>query len=167
LAAALLEVAEPATPPIYNCSLGFRRGNLFAQRQDIWQMDAPPKVLVVEDFEDLRKLVAVYLGACGYQVLEAANGKAAIQTARSGNPNLILLDIRLPDINGVDVVRELRKSSQTKHVPIVGWSAEAESNPQREMLRRAGISDYIQKPTSLKDLDAVIERFLPKPKRKH
>jgi DNA-binding response OmpR family regulator len=130
-------------------------------------MDSPPRVLVVEDFEDLRKLVAVYLGARGYQVLEAANGKAAIQTAISGKPNLILLDIRLPDINGVDVVRELRKSSQTKKVPIVGWSAEFGSNPQREMLRRAGITDYVEKPTRLKDLDAVIERFLPKSKHQH
>ena len=130
-------------------------------------MDSPPKVLVVEDFEDLRRLVATYLDSRGYRVFEAANGKVAIQTARSEKPHLILLDIRLPDINGVDVVRELRKLSQTKHVPIVGWSAESESHPQREMLRRVGISDYIQKPTSLKQLDAVIERFLPKSKQQH
>ena len=130
-------------------------------------MDFPPCVLVVEDFADLRRLVALYLHARGYQVLEAANGKTAIQTAQSGNPNLILLDIRLPDINGVDVIRELRQLSETKHVPIVGWSAESESNPQREMLRRAGISDYIQKPTSLKQLDAVIKRFLPESKQQH
>ena len=100
-------------------------------------MDSPPKVLVVEDFEDLRRLVASYLDSRGYQVFEATNGKVAIQTARSEKPHLILLDIRLPDINGVDVVRELRKLSQTKHVPIIGWSAESGSNPQREMLRRA------------------------------
>ena len=83
-------------------------------------MDSPPRVLVVEDFEDLRKLVAIYLHACDYQVLEDANGKAAIQTVISGNPNLILSDIRLPDINGVEVVTKLRKFSQTKRVPIVG-----------------------------------------------
>ena len=61
-------------------------------------MDSPPKVLVVEDFEDLRRLVASYLDSRGYQVFEAANGKVAIQTARSEKPHLILLDIRLPDI---------------------------------------------------------------------
>jgi len=120
------------------------------------------RVLIVEDFEDLRKLVAVYLGGRGYQVLQAGSGEAAIQAAKSGNPHLILLDIRLPDISGLEVVRELRKLSQTKHVPIIGWSAESGSNPQREMLRHAGISHYIQKPTSLKELDAVIKRFLPK-----
>ena len=129
-------------------------------------MDSTPKVLVVEDFEDLR-LVARYLDSRGYHVLQAANGKVAIQTARREKPQLILLDIRLPDLNGVDVVKELRKFSRTKRVPIVVWSAEYGSSPQREMLWRAGISDYIQKPTSLKELDAVIERFLPKSKQQH
>ena len=130
-------------------------------------MASPRTVLLVEDFEDLRKLVAFYLDSHGYQVLEVANGKAAIQTAISGKPNLILLDIRLPDISGLDVVRELRKLSQTRKVPIVGWSAESGSNPQREMLRQAGMTDYVEKPTRLKDLDAVIERFLPKSKQQH
>ena len=131
------------------------------------QKDSPPRVLVVEDFEDLRKLVAVYLGDRGFQVLEAKNGKTAIQTAKTGSPDLILLDIRLPDTTGLDVVRELRKLSQTKHIPIIGWSAESGSNPQREILRRAGISDYIEKPTSLKELDAVIKRFLPPSTKEH
>jgi len=140
-------------------------GGIFSRRQHV--MASPRRVLLVEDFEDLRKLVAFYLDARGYQVLEAPNGKAAIQTAISGKPNLILLDIRLPDINGVDVVRELRKLSQTKKTPIIGWSADPGLNPQRQMLRQAGISHYIQKPTSLKDLDAVIERFLPKSKQQH
>ena len=130
-------------------------------------MDSTPKILVVEDFEDLLRLVASYLDSRGYHVLQAANGKVAIQTARREKPQLILLDIRLPDLNGVDVVKELRKLSRTKRVPIVVWSAEAGSTPQREMLRRAGISDYIQKPTSLKELNTVIERFLPKSKQQH
>ena len=130
-------------------------------------MDSPPKVLVVEDFEDLRRLVASYLDSRGYQVFEAANGKVAIQTAKSEKLHLILLDIRLPDINGVDVVRELRKLSQTKHVPIIGWSAETGLNPQRELLQQAGISAYTEKPTRLNELDRLIERFLPKSKQQH
>jgi len=119
-----------------------------------------PCVLVVEDFEDLRKLVAFYLSARGYQVLEAANGQSAIKTAINKKPNFILLDLRLPDVNGLEVARELRKSPQTEHIPIVGWSADFRSNPQQETLRRAGIVDYLQKPIKLKDLDAIIERFL-------
>ena len=126
-----------------------------------------PCVLVVEDFEDLRKLVAFYLTARGYQILEAVNGRSAIKTAINGKPNFILLDLRLPDVNGLEVARELRKSPQTERVPIVGWSADFRSNPQLEALRRAGIVDYLQKPIKLKDLDAIIERFLSKTQQQH
>jgi len=125
------------------------------------------RVLIGEDFKDLRKLVAFYLGAHGYQVLEAANGKAAIKTATSGKPHLILLDFRLPYMNGPDVVRELRRLSQPKHVPIIGWSGDSRSNAQQETLRQAGIYHYIQKPTCLKELDPAIERLLPKSKKQH
>ena len=123
-----------------------------------------PTVLIVEDFEDLRKLVGFYLGARGYQVLEAANGRTAIQTALSENPDFILLDLRLPDLNGVEVARELRKAPQTENIPIVGWSADSRLNRQRKSLQDVGIADYLEKPTTLKDLDGVIERFLPKSK---
>jgi DNA-binding response OmpR family regulator len=127
----------------------------------------PPRILIVEDFEDLRNLVVTYLSSRGYQVIQASTGQGAIQTAITGNPSLILLDIRLPDINGVDVVRELRKLSQTKHVPIIGWSAEPRANPQRELLQQAGISAYIEKPTKLNELDRLIERLLPTSKQQH
>ena len=106
--------------------------------------------------------MAFYLNALGYQVLEAANGRAAIQSAITGNPNFILLDFRLPDINGVDLARELRKLPQIKNIPIVGWSADSGSTTYRDILRQAGIVEYLQKPIRLKDLDATIERFLPK-----
>ena len=124
----------------------------------------PCRVLLVEDFEELRSLVAFYLKGRGYQVLEAANGRTAIQTAVSGNPNLILLDLRLPDIDGVELVHELRQLAQTKNVPIVVWTADSRLNRQRETLRQAGIVDYLEKPIRLNDLGAVIERFLPRSK---
>jgi CheY-like chemotaxis protein len=114
----------------------------------------------------LRKLVGFYLDSRGYQVLEAANGKAAIQTALSENPDFILLDLRLPDLNGIEVARELRKAPQTEHIPIVGWSADSRLNRQRKSLQDVGIADYLEKPTTLKDLDGVIERFLPKSKQR-
>ena len=128
-------------------------------------MDSPRRVLIVEDFEDLRKLVAIYLVARGYQVLEAANGRAAIQTAINENPDLILLDLWLPDINGMAVAGVLHKLPLTENIPILGWSADCRLNLQREALRRAGIVEYLEKPIKFKDLDAVIERFLPKSKQ--
>ena len=103
-----------------------------------------------------------YLNARGYQVLEAANGRAAIQSAISGNPKFVLLDFRLPDTNGVDLAEELRKLPQIKNIPIVGWSADSGSSTFRDTLRRAGIVEYLQKPIRLKDLNAIIDRFLPR-----
>jgi CheY-like chemotaxis protein len=138
----------------------------FSRKGKALHTDSPPRVLLVEDFEDLRKQVSLYLSNCGYQVLEAPNGRAAIQTALSGKPNFILIDFRLPDMNGVELARELRKLPQTEHIPIVGWSADSR-NPQRETLRQAGITEYLEKPIRLKDLDAVIERFVPKSKKPH
>jgi DNA-binding response OmpR family regulator len=121
------------------------------------------KILVVEDFEDLRSLITVYLSARGYEVLEAPTGRAAIETAITGNPNFILLDLRLPDVSGVEVARELHKLPQTEHIPIVGWTADCGSKPYEEVLRRAGIIDCLEKPVSMRELEAVIQRFVPTP----
>jgi len=126
-----------------------------------------PRLLIVEDFEDLRKLVALYLDARGYHVIEAANGRTAMESAKAGKPDFILLDLRLPDVSGVEVARELRKLPQTENIPIVGWSADFKSNPQQKLLQHAGITDYLQKPTALKDIYAIVERFLPIPERQN
>ena len=106
-------------------------------------------------------MVTGYLCARGYEVLEAPTGRAAIQTAINRNPNFILLDLRLPDISGVEVARELRKLPQTEHIPIVGWTADCGSKPYEELLRRAGIIDCLEKPISMRELEAVIQRFVP------
>ena len=91
------------------------------------------KILIVEDFEDLRNLVSVYLGTRGYDVLEACTGRAAIEIAVIGNPKLILLDLRLPDMNGLEVARELRKLPQTEHIPIVGGQVTASQSRRRKL----------------------------------
>jgi DNA-binding response OmpR family regulator len=124
---------------------------------------ASQKILIVEDFEDLRNLVSLYLCARGYEVLEARTGRTAIKIALSANPNLILLDLRLPDMNGLDVARELRKSPQIEHVPIVGWTADCGSRPHEKVWREAGLADCVEKPVSMRELEAVIDRFIPTP----
>jgi DNA-binding response OmpR family regulator len=121
---------------------------------------ASPKILIVEDFDDLRNLVIFYLCAHGYDVLEAPTGRAAIEIAVTGNPKLVLLDLRLPDISGVEVARGLRKLPQTEHIPILAWTADCRSKPTEEVWRRAGISDCLEKPVSMRELEAAIERFV-------
>ena len=118
-------------------------------------------ILVVEDYEDLRNAVAFFLRAHGYEVLQTATGNAAIQIATNQSPNLVLVDLRLPDINGVEVARELRKIPNTAHIPVVGWSADCDSEPRRQALINAGLHDCIQKPVSFRELEAVVSRFVP------
>src|SRR5215467_2316764 len=97
-------------------------------------------ILVVEDYGDLRRLVASFLRARGYQVLQASTGKAAIQIAIGVNPNLLLLDQRLPDMDGAEVARELRKIPKTAHIPVVAWTADW-SISRRQALIKAGLHD--------------------------
>ena len=122
-----------------------------------------PRVLIVEDFEDLRKLVVFLLDSRGYEVIEAENGKVAINAAIRRNPSFILLDLRLPDMNGVEVARTLRNRSETKHIPIVGWTADdCKSKRLQDALLSAGIVSSIQKPVLFKELEAAIDRFMLK-----
>ncbi len=127
------------------------------------QKQAAPKILIADDYDTLRQLMAVYLGHCGYHVLETANGRTAISTAIAADPKLILLDLRLPDINGIEVALRLREMPQTADIPIVGWTAYPVSKPQREALARAGFIDCLRKPVEPNVLVSLIERFVPKP----
>ena len=79
-------------------------------------------ILVVEDHKDLRELIVLFVHSRGYEVVQAANGADAIQKAVTTDPTFILLDIRLPDINGVEVARRIL--ALRPDIPIVGWTAE-------------------------------------------
>ncbi len=121
------------------------------------------KVLVVDDYEDLRKLARIFLESHGYEVLEAASGAEAISKAITAEPKLILLDLRLPDMSGLEVVRVLRTVSLTARVPIVGWTADYVSQSQRERLLGAGLTDCLQKSVSFTELVTLIEPFVQEP----
>ena len=124
---------------------------------------AVPRILVVDDFEDLRKLLAFYLGARGYEVIEAATGKAAIDTAIRKNPNFILLDLCLPDMNGVEVARSLQNLPETKPIPIVGWTADdCKSKRVQDSCLTPELLVLFEKPVLFKELEATIDRFLLK-----
>jgi CheY-like chemotaxis protein len=120
------------------------------------------RILLVEDLKTLRNLMAIYLGHRGYNVLEAATGAAAIETAIAKDPRLVLLDLRLPDMRGIEVARALRRMPQTAAIPIVGWTAYPVSEPHRQRLLRAGFVECLQKTVHPRAVEAVIERFVPK-----
>jgi two-component system response regulator ResD len=123
---------------------------------------ATPKILVVDDYENLRKLVATFLVRLNYTVLQAADGRTAIEIAIAEAPKFILLDLLLPDMSGIDVARQLREILHFKHTPIVGWSGNP--IPRQQALLRTSLTDCLLKPVAPRVLQALIERFVPNPK---
>jgi CheY-like chemotaxis protein len=119
------------------------------------------KILVVDDDENLRKLVATFLGRHDYTVLQAADGRTAIDIAIAEAPKFILLDLLLPDINGMEVARQLRQISQFKHIPIVGWTGNP--IPRQQAILRKNLTDCVLKPLAPRALRSLIERFLTNP----
>ena len=117
------------------------------------------RILIVEDNEDLRKMLAWVLQPHGYETLQAATGKEGIEKAIAAQPGLILLDIRLPDMNGVDVARAIKTNTRTAHIPIVGWSAYFGERWREEALR-AGMGAYMEKPLSAPVIEATIKQFI-------
>jgi two-component system, OmpR family, phosphate regulon response regulator PhoB len=116
-------------------------------------------VLLAEDDPDIRHLVAFKLGRAGLAVLEAADGRSALELARRTPPDLVVLDVRLPQLSGIEVCRELRAGPRTSDVPIIMVTAGA--RPQdMEQAYAAGATDYVVKPFSPRALLARIESAL-------
>ena len=119
-----------------------------------------PLILAVDDHEDNLLLLMEVLSTFECSVLTASNGESAVMLAQNYHPDLILLDIMLPDFNGVEVVHRLRQDHQTSQIPIIAVTALARGE-DRDRLLFAGCNDYICKPYILDDLEAIICRYLP------
>jgi CheY-like chemotaxis protein len=116
-------------------------------------------ILVVDDNEANLKLAQQALALWGYEVAVAALGEAAVEMARTHRPALILLDMGLPDIDGLEVLRRLRSMPETKDLPVVAMTAQAMVG-DRERFLAAGCDGYIEKPISLRSFRAEVERHL-------
>lgn len=123
----------------------------------------PFTVLYIEDNPDNRILVQRALEARGYRFLWAGNGTEGIELAKSDLPNVILLDINLPDIDGYEVARRLRSESTKNllYVPIIAVTANALRGDAEKALA-AGCDVYMSKPINIRELWARIEAFLPR-----
>jgi len=115
------------------------------------------RVLVVEDNEKNMKLVRDVLTASGYSTLEATTGGRAIELAREHAPNLVLMDIRLPDIDGVEALGRFRADARTASIPVLALTAQAMEG-DRERFLAAGFDGYISKPVNILDLLAAVRR---------
>lgn len=118
-------------------------------------------ILLVEDTEDNRFMMRRLLEMSGYQVVEATNGEEAVRLAQSEQPDVILMDLSLPVIDGLAATRAIRKLDGLGKVPIVAVSAHDTSDFQSDALA-AGCNSYITKPIDFSQLEVLIARLLGK-----
>ena len=128
-------------------------------RKDPSAFGAKPKILVVDDEPDALELVKVNLTNAGLEVVTAADGEAALQKARSALPSLILLDLMLPEVDGLEVCKILRRDPATKEIPIIMLTAKA-AEIDRVLGLELGADDYVTKPFSPRELVLRVKKVL-------
>jgi two-component system cell cycle response regulator DivK len=117
-------------------------------------------VLYVEDNEFNRKIVRHLLGRTSYRLLEAPDGEAGVATAREARPDLVIMDIQLPKLSGLDATRQLRSDPLTAGIPVIVITSFALAGDE-EKARAAGASAYLAKPYSPRELLQIIRELAP------
>jgi two-component system cell cycle response regulator DivK len=121
-------------------------------------MQAGAQILVVEDNERNMKLFRDVLAATGYRTLEATTGVQAVELATEHAPDLVLMDIQLPDIDGIEALGRLRTDDRTATLPVVALSAQAMEG-DRERFLAAGFDGYLAKPVNVADFLTTVKRY--------
>ena len=121
--------------------------------------DQGPLILVVDDYEDAREMYAEYLRFCGFRVAEARNGNEALEQAFSLMPDLILMDLSLPGMDGWEATRQLKADERTRQIPIVALTGHALAGAS-EGAKRAGCDSFVTKPCLPDDLVVEVRRML-------
>ena len=122
------------------------------------------KILIVEDDRDLCHIVQMHLELLGYDSILAVNGKEAVDLATSHLPDLIVMDIMLPVMDGLQATRLIREHPNTQSTPILAMTAKVTSEDKEECLR-SGCDDFIAKPFTSKQLTSIIEKLLKQDNR--
>ena len=117
------------------------------------------RILVVEDNEDSRFILVATLYCIGYETIEAKTGTQGVEKALSEKPDLIVMDLGLPGMSGIDAARAVKENLTTAHIPIIAYSAWSSSQWKEEALK-VGMVDYLEKPVSLELMKATIEKFI-------
>ncbi len=118
------------------------------------------KIVYVEDELEMIDLVKLILSRKGYDVIGAAGGREGLDIIREIIPDLVLLDLMMPDIEGWDVYQQIRADEATKHIPVIVVTAKAQNIDKVLGLHIAKVNDYISKPFSPQDLVASVEKVL-------
>ena len=119
------------------------------------------RILVVEDHEDNRQIVRDLLSANGYELTDALTGEEGVAFAKRDRPDLILMDIQLPGIDGYEATRRIKADPELRHIPIIVVTSYALSGDDQKAFA-AGCDGYVTKPFSPRLLLAKIREYLPK-----
>jgi len=121
--------------------------------------ETSPLILVVDDYQDAREMYAEYLQFSGFRVAEARNGNEAVERAFALKPDLILMDLSLPGMDGWEATRQLKADERTKHIPVVALTGHALAGAS-EGARKAGCDSFVTKPCLPDDLVVEVRRML-------
>ena len=116
-------------------------------------------ILIVEDNEKNRKLVRDVLQFRGYRTLEAETGEDGVRLAREHHPSLVLMDIQLPGIDGIEALTQLRRDAETRDIPIIAVTASAMTHDRQKILA-AGFDAYQTKPINVREFMTAVERAI-------
>lgn len=119
----------------------------------------PEKILIVDDNQDSRELAVKILKNAGYQMIEAADGEEALEKAVAENPDIILMDISIPKIDGYEVTRRLKSQVSFKNTPVIALTAHAMKGDKEKAID-AGCEGYISKPIDIHELPNQIKSYL-------
>jgi len=121
----------------------------------------PKKVMIVEDNELNMKLFRDLAEVSGYETLLTRSGLNVLELARRHRPDLILMDIQLPEVSGLDVTKQLKADAELRSIPVIAVTAFAMKGDE-ERIRQAGTEDYMSKPISVPHFIATLKKFLDK-----
>ncbi len=117
------------------------------------------RVLIVEDYDDAREMYAAYLSSSGFEMQQAANGQDAIRQALEAPPDIVVMDLSMPVMDGWETVRRLRTDERTAGIPVVALTGNVLTEYSRRA-RQSGFNGFLTKPCLPEDLEAEIRRVL-------
>jgi CheY-like chemotaxis protein len=115
-------------------------------------------VLVVDDYSDFRKIISIVLKRYGYDIIEAADGYEAVEKAVEEHPDMILLDLAMPVLDGIEAVKAIRRHGELENTPIVAITAYHDLYDEKA--RDAGCNDVLAKPVRIEHLEPIVSRYL-------
>ncbi len=152
-----LPYATPASLPMTTAKLQVVQSKAASAQRNL-----APRILVVEDNDIEQETMTIYLQAQGYRVFPASNGNMAIKQVQIHRPNLVLMDIQMPVMDGLEAMRTIRRQEDCAQMPIIALTGLAMQG-DRDRCLEAGATDYISKPAPLKELHIKIQRLLGSP----